>query len=477
MSTELDSKLAGSGTRFRLYPQSPALAAYRDATEVVWVSSPTGSLRPGPSDEVMQVVDAIGKQPYDEFSLPPWRGPVQPPAEPNAAGHFDDHPVGSRNFKAAHMFGAIRRVLDIWENYFQTEINLTPLEPAGSTLELIPQVELERNAQTGFGYIETGYTYDANGQIQPLCLNLDILAHEVGHRIIFAKVGVPLDALTAEFSGFSESASDLVALITALHFDSLVDRVLENSGGNLYVLNELSRFAELSDHDQIRIASNSKRMSDVVDVSTPLSVLTQPELHELGEPLTGALFDVLIDIYQVELVERGAIPADLADEVAGAPTRPLDYGRIQQRFDSAYDSQPAAFRAALHAARDALGRRLALTWQQLQPHRLTFRDVALAFMTVDRGLTGWLHQDAIAADFAWRGIGARRPLGPTTLRSGDNALQGLAPRQLCARSLSEWCAQRRGRSHVPSNRRSADQAPDPGGIGSNVQLFACRGVV
>ena len=224
------------------------------------------------------------------------------------------------------------------------------------------------------------------------------------------------------------SASDLVALITALHFDQVVDRVLDTSGGNFYVLNELNRFAELSDYDQIRIASNSKRLRDVVDVTTPADQLTQSELHELGEPLTGALFDVLVDIYQGELVDRGAIPADFAAEVAGAPTRPLDYQTVQERFDRAYDSDRAAFRAALLAARDGLGRRLALTWTQLPPDRLTFDQVAVAFLTADRSLTGWRYQDDIVADFAWRGIGHTRPLGPAdrAVGRGRAALVGSA---------------------------------------------------
>jgi hypothetical protein len=460
MSTELDVRLKGTGTRFRLFAQSPSLSAYQEP-ELVWVSSPAGRLRPGPADARMEVLDAIGKRPYDDTFVPPWRGSVQAPAEPDAAGNFDHHPIGSRAFNAAHMFGAIRRVLDIWEDYLEAEINvLSLLEPPGQRLELIPLVELERNAQTGPGYLETGYTRDPDGRVQPLCLNLDVLAHEVGHRIVFAKVGIPFHALTAEFLGFAESAADLVALVTALHFDNLVDRVLESSGGNLYVLNELNRFAELSDNDQIRIASNSKRMSDVVDVATPWYLLTQPELHELGEPLTGALFDIFVDLYQSELVARDAIPADLAEEAWRAPTRPLSYEGVQARFDRAYADHPAAFRAALLVARDALGQRLALTWKSLQPDWLTFREVAIAFLTADRALTGWRYQDDIVANFAWRGIGQPRPLGPAVALTGETALRALVRRQLCARSPADWRQQRRARLHAPPVTAAARPGPE-----------------
>ena len=72
-----------SGTRFRLFPQPSFLDSFERA-ETVWVSSPPGSLGPGPSDDRMYVVDPIGKpSPYGihpgprgstDLYLPPWRG-------------------------------------------------------------------------------------------------------------------------------------------------------------------------------------------------------------------------------------------------------------------------------------------------------------------------------------------------------------------------------------------------------------------
>ena len=247
-----------------------------------------------------------------------------------------------------------------------------------------------------------------------------------------------------------------------MHFDQLIGHVLGTSGGNIYVLNELDRFAELSENDQIRIASNSKRMRDVVDVATPADQLTQPQLHELGEPLTGALFDVLVDLYQGELVDRGAIPADFAKEVAGAPTRPLDIQRVQERFDRAYDDHPDAFQAALLAARDGLGRRLALTWRQLPADGLTFSQVAVAFLTADRSLTGWRYQNDIVADFAWREIGQTRPLGPATPLSGEAAARTLRQPLLCFRSPAEWRRQRRERVQAPVATSAAPPVPASG---------------
>ena len=446
MSVALDQRLEGIGTRFRLFPQSPTLVGYA-RPEIVWVSSPPGSLRAGPQDERMRVIDAIDKSPYDDLFGPPWSGLLHPPAEPDPAGHFDHHPLHSRPFAAAHLFGSIRRVLDIWEDYVGSSINpLSMLEPPGQQLELIPLVNLERNAQTGTGFIETGYVLGSDQQRWSLCLNMDVVAHEVGHRIVFDRVGIPLDAtMTAEFRGFAESTCDLVALITALHFNTVIDNVLQTSSGNLYVLNELNRFAELSDHDQIRIASNSKRMSDVVDVATSWDQLSQPEVHELGEPLTGALFDIFVEIFHETLVDSGAIPRDLADDAWRAPNGPMNYEQIQGRFDRAYGERQQAFRDALLAARDELGRRLALTWARVSEHFLTYRDVAAAFLAADQRLSGERHQQAIADSFAWRGIGGQRPLGLTPT-GGPPGRSWLTSRRLfCDRSQSNWRRERHQR--------------------------------
>jgi hypothetical protein len=228
----------------------------------VWVSPPAGSIGPGPTDDRMYVVDPIHKdQPYAFPDTPPYRQAVHPPVQPNEFGHFDHLDVNSRAFKAAHIYASLRRVLDIWEGYYDRPIDWH-FQEQFDRLEVIPQLDWD-NAQSGYGFIEAGHATSEDGVDHPFSLNFDVLAHELGHSIIFSEVGFPTEgADTTEFLGFHESASDMVALISVLHFNSVVDHLLSTTRGNLYTLNELNRIGELSDTDQIRVASNDYTMSD-----------------------------------------------------------------------------------------------------------------------------------------------------------------------------------------------------------------------
>ena len=74
------------------------------------------------------------------------------------------------------------------------------------------------NATAGYGFMELGSDV-VDGELQLFSLNFDIIAHEMGHLVLYSEVGLPdLDAIEGEFFGFHGSGADLVALITSLHF-------------------------------------------------------------------------------------------------------------------------------------------------------------------------------------------------------------------------------------------------------------------
>ncbi len=405
------------GTRFLLFPQPPFLEGFAEP-EVVTVSSPAGSVGAGPSDDRMYAVFPDGKELQYGFHvsdggepfmyLPPWRGDIVVPALPGAAGHFDHLTPGTPQFETAHLFGTARFVLDVWERYFGRPV---PWHFADDyerlELSILPTLA---NAIIGWGFLETGVVRTEEGVPRAFSMNFDVIAHEIGHAVIYSQVGLPdPETDNAEYFGFHESAADLVALLASLHFDSVIDSVLLRTSGNLYTVNKLSRFAELDDNEQIRLAANDRVMSEFASGWS--------DEHDLAQPLTGALFDILVDVFHENLLDRALIPPameNLSDLLEGNP----DYGAVlQDDFDGLFADNPGGFKQALVDARDFLGTMLAEAWQLLQADTLTYVGVGEALKIVDRQMTGGRLRRIIEGNFEIREIGRFLP-GPRQPKNG-----------------------------------------------------------
>jgi hypothetical protein len=368
------------GTRFRLYPQ------WNEGwtePETVTVSCPLGSLGPGPSGAKLYAILPWAKaEPYDPPAYaPPYDGACLPPAMPGPAGDFDHIPTDSPQFLAAHLYGCVRRTLDVWEMYLGRAVTWWHTD-VYKQLELGALVEWN-NAQSGPGFIEMGVRPNKDGVRQFFALNFDVVAHETGHTILFAEIGVPQpDQIRAQFLAFHESFSDLVALVAALHFPSVADRLLAQTAGNLYVLNLISRIGEMSEVEQIRIADNTVTMGDVeglrllTDGTWYDPIGEDRNAHALAQPLTGAIFDLFVEMYQAGLDARGALPPG-ADARQWTPREAETHlPRSRAAMGRAMAAFGDAFHGALADARDVLGACMAHVIRTIEPGEVTFDAVA-----------------------------------------------------------------------------------------------------
>lgn len=392
------------GTRFKLFAQPSYLEGFEEP-ETVEIASLPGSVGPGPSDERMYAVYQADKPaPYgiapdpsfgSRMFLPPWTGKVLPPAIPDRNGHFDYLEPGTAQFEAAHLFGSVHFVTDIWQGYFGRPLRWH-FDKDYERLELSILPEFD-NAYAGYGFIEVG-GHRANSRYHPFSLNFDVIAHEVGHLIIYGEFGIPGRLATSgEYFGFHESAADLVALVSSLHFNSVVDDLLLNTRGDLYMLNLFNRMAELSDNDEIRIAANDRRLRDFA--------CGWVKEHDLSEPLTGAFFDIFVDLFHEHLVDADVIPPYLAHLADMLFEDPRYAPMVQAGFDRAFARNPDGFKLALLDTRDQFATLLAETWMRLDPDHLSYVDVAETFEAVEREFTGGRHHRHIRGNFDMRDIG------------------------------------------------------------------------
>lgn len=384
----------------------------------------------------MYVVDPVGKRlPYGLnhgplgtpfVYLPPWTGPALAPALPDENGHFDYLRPGMPGFEAAHLFGAVRFTLDVWERYLGGPF---PWHFAGG----FDRLELSllgdwNNAQYGYGFLEAGSQVEPDGAVLPFSLNFDVIAHEVGHAIVYAVVGLPdPDAEYPEYLGFQESAADCVSLIAAMHFPSVLEEVLESTSGNLYRFNRIARISEFSHTRQMRMASNDRTMADFVHGWS--------DEHDLSEPLTGAVFDTLVDLFHEGLVAEGLMTPhveELADRAEDEPRlRPL----LQREFDLAFAREPAAFRCALGDARDLMGHFLVAVMREISAEWLDYGDVLRLLLAIDERENDGVFSRIIARNFGRRMIGQLSP-GPrrnaTRRHSHTHSSRTLVPEDVLA---------------------------------------------
>jgi hypothetical protein len=405
-------RLAEPGTRFRLFPE---YASGYAEPETVTVSPPAGSLGRGPADATMYVANPTLKtEPYSPpATMPPWRGPQYLPATPDRAGHFDHIPVEAPEFLAAHVYGTVRHTLDVWEWYLGRRVTWwhAAFLPR---IELVPVVTGWPNAHSGPGFIETGMMPNETGREQLLALNFDVIGHETGHTILFSQVGVPPpDQVTSEYLAFHESFSDLIGMIAAMSFPSVTRKLLAQTGGNLYAANLVNRLGKLSAREQVRIADNETIMADVAGLRLepdgnwfdPLG--ENRNQHALCEPLTGAIFDMMVEIFQDGLVRRGAIAPDQDTRGWTRESVEASFAELHLQSTRALARFSAEFEGAIDDARDVLGCAMAHAMRTLNPETLSFERVAARLLEAAAGHGQGHILPALLDDFLWRGIDPR----------------------------------------------------------------------
>lgn len=382
----LKSSATRLGTRFWIFPQPPFIPGY-EQPDRVWLPIPADEIGAGPSDATMYVVDPLfDKRPYGLDWLPPFDGAARPPAQAGPDRHFDSISPESREFLAVHAYACVHFVLSIWQSYLGRPVRWF-FDQTFPRLEIVALANWD-NAQAGYGFLELGVS-DRDGIRRPYALNFDTIAHEVGHLILLSETGVPTGiSREADFFPFSEAFSDAVSLISFLHFESAIERLLRRTRGNLLLYNELNRFAETSPETQVRLATNFRRMSEVTR-----------EAHDRALPFVGAIFDTIVELYHRELVARGCADRRLLD-VDLRELDQTDFDRFRAATAEAFQAKPMIFELALTAARDAVGQALAASLRRLDPNTLRLQEAASAVVAAARGVAAEL----LESNFAWREI-------------------------------------------------------------------------
>ena len=125
------------------------------------------------------------------------------------------------------------------------------------------------------------------------CRSLDIVAHETGHAILDGLKPHWLDvASPPQTGGLHESFGDLTAIFLALSQLDQVEAIIAQTKANLHDKTFLSDLAEqfglaLGRPNGLRNADNDLKLSQA-----------GTEVHAISQVFTGAIYDILADIFR-----------------------------------------------------------------------------------------------------------------------------------------------------------------------------------
>jgi len=224
-----------------------------------------------------------------------------PQVVPNAFGDLIATP-GTPAFDAVHTFAVVRETLTLYQRARGGTVLPWQWNTGGNTdpLHVFPHAGVTMNAfysrsekALKFFFFDTALPPPNHTVFT--CRSLDIVAHETGHAVLDAlQPGWLGLANPPQTGGLHESFGDLTAIFLALSQLDQVEAVIAQTKANLHDKTFLSDLAEefglaLGRPNGLRNADNDLKLSQA-----------GTEVHAISQVFTGAIYDILADIFAFE---------------------------------------------------------------------------------------------------------------------------------------------------------------------------------
>jgi hypothetical protein len=269
---------------------------------------------------------------------------IPPRREKGEAGSYEVEPAGEvygPRFLAVSTFATVAETMEMFEERDALGRRLTWAFGAPQLL-VVPRAGEWANAY----YERESHSLQffflrAAGDTPPIftCLSRDIVAHETAHAILDGIAPSLYHAITPQSLALHEAIADLTALLLSFRSRRLREAVLGETGGSLAdstafstVAPELGRVIDPGSRC-LRNLNNRKTLdrtdSSIGEDGVPNRV-NRFEPHSLSQVLSGALYTVMIKIYDDVRAKSSPRPSGFALFVAAARfkrmiLRALDY--------------------------------------------------------------------------------------------------------------------------------------------------------
>lgn len=224
------------------------------------------------------------------------------PVSPNAMGDFIQTP-GTEAFDAVHTYAVVRQALTMWQRFLHPGVAGWQWNSSSNTepIKVLPYAGETMNAYYSrqekvlkFFYFNEPGTPPGPPWVHT-CRSLDIVAHEAGHAILdglkpgWLGIGNP-----PQTGGLHEALGDCTAIFLALSQFDQVEAVIAQTKANLHDKTFLADLAEqfglaLGRPNGLRNADNDLKLSEA-----------ESEVHAISQVFTGAIYDIIADIFAFE---------------------------------------------------------------------------------------------------------------------------------------------------------------------------------
>ncbi len=226
------------------------------------------------------------------------------PVSPNAFGDFITAP-DTDQFDAVHTFAVVRLTLTMYQRVLSRADQPAPLPWAWNSSHDTDPLQVFPH---GLPNVMNAY-YSRNdralkfGDFVPngsdarifTCRSFDIVSHETGHAVLDGlKPKWIQNSAPPQTGGLHESFGDLTAIFLALSQLDQVEAVIAQTKADLHDKTFLADMAEqfglaLGRPNGLRNADNDLKLSE-----------TGNEVHAISQVFTGAIYDILADIFAFE---------------------------------------------------------------------------------------------------------------------------------------------------------------------------------
>jgi hypothetical protein len=352
----------------QIYAVDPMMSRL-SGNEVTTITVPYEPLEPGPSGQLIQVVDydTTTKTHYAPVDLDDPALLVRDGLAPSE---------GDPRFHQQMVYAVASSLIENFERGLGRRFRW---RGSGRRLKFFPHAFRGENAlydPTGGGSVQFGYfrTDPRNpgrnlpGQYVYSCLSHDIIVHETTHALVDRLRRWYREPSNADVYAFHEGFADAVALFQHFSLPGLLDRYIQQNRTDLSARSPLVELAQQFGE----ATGQGKALRDALgDEPDPARLARSVEPHERGSILVAAIFDAFFATYQAAI-------ADLV-RLSSAGTGQLGLGALH----------PDLVARVAAEARDVSHRLLMMcirAFQYLPPVDVTFGDFLRSAVTADRDL-------------------------------------------------------------------------------------------